>query len=83
MGVSVTSSTMQAAASLSNNDLRGKDYNLNFANNDYLTGNLNCSQLVWVAHTQYGVDRDGNGGLGVYPYNLRDSNLTYTYSTSS
>lgn len=38
---------------------------------------LNCSELVWRAYKKgASIDLDGNGGLGVYPNDILDSNKT-------
>lgn len=61
---------------------RGKAYNYVFYDNKYIESTVyNCSQLVWAAYRKYGNDLDSNGGLGVYPSNIRDSGLTITYKT--
>ncbi|GIN63366.1 hypothetical protein J27TS8_33590 [Robertmurraya siralis] len=63
----------------------GKDeYSYNFATNRTTshTGKKNCSKLVWSAYIQYGgIDIDKDGGLGVYPRDIRDSHYTKTYKT--
>ncbi|WP_211223117.1 hypothetical protein [Propionicicella superfundia] len=61
--------------------LRGKEYNNNFAfNKDPNGAKMNCSQLVWAAYKKaLNVDLDGNGGPGVYPYDLKNSSRTVTY----
>lgn len=64
--------------------LVGKNYNMNFAVNKSATGrDMNCSQLVWAAYklVDRSIDLDGNGGLGVYPFDIRDSGRTSTYKT--
>ncbi|ALG29551.1 hypothetical protein AOZ07_11540 [Glutamicibacter halophytocola] len=81
--IKTTSTQRGKAANHAYNKLRGKDYNTNFAFNKSTTGSkMNCSQLVWAAYkAATGIDLDGNGGPGVYPYNIKDSSKTTTYKT--
>lgn len=81
--VGVSQSVRNAAANYAYANLRGKNYNLNFAFNRNAYGSsMNCSQLVWAAYTIVaGIDLDANGGFGVYPYNIKDSGWTTTYQT--
>ncbi|MFT4157578.1 MAG: YiiX/YebB-like N1pC/P60 family cysteine hydrolase [Microbacterium sp.] len=81
--VSTTQANRNKAANYAYNSMRGKPYNANFANNRYVpASSYNCSQLVWGAYKQTtSIDLDSNGGLGVYPYNIKDSNKTVTYKT--
>ncbi len=81
--VRTTSTNRGKAANYAFNKLRGKGYNANFAVNKSTTGSkMNCSQLVWAAYkAATGIDLDGNGGPGVYPYNIKDSSKTVTYKT--
>lgn len=83
--VAVTQTKRDAAGAYAYSNLRGKEYNTNFAfNRDAYGTKMNCSQLVWAAYTiKAGIDLDSNGGFGVYPYNIKDSSLTSTYSTLS
>lgn len=76
-----TTTQRSKAANLAFNSLRGKAYNTNFAfNKDAYASKMNCSQLVWAAYKRAtGIDLDGNGGPGVYPYNIKDSSKTVTY----
>lgn len=57
-------------------------YSYNFATNR-LTGHVgakNCSKLVWSAYrATAGLDLDVNGGLGVYPRDVRDATRSATY----
>ncbi|HEX5741446.1 MAG TPA: hypothetical protein VFY17_07845 [Pilimelia sp.] len=57
-------------------------YSYNFATNR-ITGHLgakNCSKLVWSAYrATAGLDLDANGGLGVYPRDVRDAAQSTTY----
>ncbi|MCL2483477.1 MAG: hypothetical protein FWF43_08725 [Propionibacteriaceae bacterium] len=64
-------------------NLRNKPYNNNFAMNKNITASsMNCSQLVWAAYMYtLNVDLDSNGGLGVYPYDIKNSPRTVTYQT--
>ena len=42
---------------------------------------LNCSQLARYAHEHgAGVDTDSNGGPGVYPHDIVEGSLAYTYA---
>lgn len=59
----------------------GRSYDTNFANNKENTSasnkKFNCSELVWKAWKFKGkLDLDSNGGKGVYPNNIKDSNRT-------
>lgn len=50
-------------------------YDINFLNNkngEY--EELNCSELVWAAYFEAGLDIDSNGGIGVYPNDIYNSN---------
>ncbi|WP_050773454.1 MULTISPECIES: YiiX/YebB-like N1pC/P60 family cysteine hydrolase [Brevibacterium] len=71
------------AGSYAYNKLRGKKYSANFAVNKKTgSAKMNCSQLVWAAYkASVKIDLDGNGGLGVYPYNIKDSKHTHIYKT--
>lgn len=65
----------------------GKKYDANFANNKLNTTanneKMNCSELVWKSWKfKKGVDLDSNGGPGVYPNNIKDSNRTRLVSSS-
>ncbi|TBN58414.1 hypothetical protein EYE40_13990 [Glaciihabitans arcticus] len=81
--VKVTTTKRNAAGAYAQTNLRGKDYNPNFAiNRDANGDDMNCSQLVWAAYKKAGgIDIDGNGGTGVYPYDIKDSTYTTTYKT--
>ncbi|MDR1791005.1 MAG: hypothetical protein LBR20_05030 [Propionibacteriaceae bacterium] len=63
--------------------LRNKPYNTHFASNKDASGSsMNCSQLVWAAYKKaLSIDLDGNGGSGVYPYDIKGSSRTATYKT--
>ncbi|MFV0372500.1 hypothetical protein [Microbacterium sp.] len=81
--VKTSQTNRTAAATYAYTNLRGKAYNANFAfNKDRHGAKMNCSQLVWAAYIiKTRLDLDGNGGLGVYPYNIKDSKYTVTYRT--
>lgn len=81
--IKTTTTKRSAAADHSYKYLRGREYSSSFASNKYInTPKMNCSQLVWAAYkAASGIDLDGNGGLGVYPFNIKDSSLTITYKT--
>ena len=43
----------------------------------------NCSELVWKAYKKgCNIDLDGNGGLGVYPNNIKDDNDVYIVNST-
>ena len=81
--VKTTTSKRNASGSHAYMKLRGKEYNTNFAFNKVVNGaKMNCSQLVWAAYkVGGGLDLDGNGGFGVYPYDIKNSKHTVTYQT--
>ena len=81
--VKTTTASRNKAAGHAYKKLRNKSYNLNFAFNKSTTSSkMNCSQLVWAAYkASTKIDLDGNGGPGVYPYNIKDSSKTKTYKT--
>lgn len=61
-------------------DRVGKDgYSYNFVTNrstDHY-GDKNCSKLIWSAYQiNGGLDLDKDGGLGVYPRDVRDAKQT-------
>ena len=78
METTLTQAQQNAAADYAYNHLLGYPYNPIFWNNKELNPErLNCSQLVWLAYKKgAGVDLDGNGGAGVYPYDIKDSKYT-------
>lgn len=62
----------------------GDKYSYNFATNRSTshTGDKNCSKLLWSAYTlKASIDIDSNGGLGVYPKDIKDSSYVKTYKT--
>lgn len=77
--------TKDSVADWANENLLGRPYNSNFAVNKFGSFSaLNCSQLVWHAYdVAAGIDLDSNGGVGVYPYNIKDSEHTEIYYTVS
>ncbi|MDW0108892.1 hypothetical protein [Sporosarcina aquimarina] len=77
---SVTTSTANRnnAANWTNTQV-GQSYSYNFATNRQTghTGAKNCSKLIWSAYKLNGsLDLDVNGGLGVYPRDVRDAKST-------
>lgn len=59
----------------------GESYSYNFATNRATScvGDKNCSKLVWCAFKEkVKIDIDKNGGLGVYPVDIRDSPMFLT-----
>lgn len=57
----------------------GQSYSYNFATNRQTghTGAKNCSKLIWSAYKLNGsLDLDVDGGLGVYPRDVRDAKGT-------
>lgn len=69
---------------------KGKSYDITFQDSRswaFVVGidnqwDFNCSGLVWSAYMSAGgVDLDSNGGPGVYPSNILNSNRTDVYST--
>lgn len=62
--------------------LVGLPYNLAFWNNrgTHHPRSVNCSQLVWIAYdAAVALDLDGNGGPGVYPWDIFRSGYTVEY----
>ncbi|GIQ69442.1 hypothetical protein DUZ99_03415 [Xylanibacillus composti] len=83
MKVKKTSLSQDQQAALWAESKIGSSYNNNFAINRSCGGSsFNCSQLVWCAFMDtIGLDLDGNGGLGVYPKDIRDSREVLTLKT--
>jgi len=81
--VKTTQANRDAAANYAYDYMRGKPYNIFFAGNKHVPADTyNCSQLVWGAYKHIvNIDLDGNGGPGVYPYDIKGSSLTVTYAT--
>ncbi|MBA4538367.1 hypothetical protein H1Z61_14810 [Bacillus aquiflavi] len=75
MTVSNTTSTEKNSSANWAYNRIGESYSYNFATNRLTscTGDKNCSKLVWCAWKNVtGLDLDSNGGLGVYPKDIRD-----------
>lgn len=85
MDVATSVSTQSVAANDAYFNLRGKSYNSNFAwNKGGNISTLNCSELVYKAYKRaVNIDLDGNGGLGVYPNDIKNSAKTRTYAVIS
>ncbi|WP_051287440.1 YiiX/YebB-like N1pC/P60 family cysteine hydrolase [Paenibacillus taiwanensis] len=81
--VNVTTKAQDELAADWANGKVGGSYNLNFFNNRSCTGkSFNCSQLVWCAFKEKAnIDIDQDGGWGVYPVDIRDSNKVSTLKT--
>ncbi|MFD3449510.1 hypothetical protein ACFDTO_33565 [Microbacteriaceae bacterium 4G12] len=75
-----TSSTNKSNAAAWANSRVGVDgYSYNFATNRTTShyGDKNCSKLIWSAYKlNGGLDLDKDGGLGVYPRDVRDASQT-------
>lgn len=78
METTLAQSQQDAAADYAYHSLIGYSYNYKFwSNKEQSPTRLNCSQLVWLAYKKaVGVDLDGNGGPGVYPYDIKASPYT-------
>lgn len=68
----------------------GKPYDVDFSdnkrNNAGQNWSFNCSELVWKAwrfNGKVNPDLDSNGGLGVYPNNIKNSNRTVRIYTDN
>lgn len=83
MYVKAKQSSRDKAANHAYNKFRNMPYDKGFANNKYYNnGQLNCSELVWKAYKHsVNIDLDKNGGLGVYPDNIKDDGSTVVYQT--
>jgi uncharacterized protein YycO len=81
MEVSTTQAKRNRAGDYAARYLVKKPYNRNFAwNKGKKINKLNCSELVYKAYKRsVKIDLDGDGGLGVYPNDIRKSKRTYTY----
>ncbi|WP_432354385.1 YiiX/YebB-like N1pC/P60 family cysteine hydrolase [Sporosarcina sp. A2] len=76
--VTTSSANRTNAANWANSQV-GKSYSYNFATNRSTahTGDKNCSKLIWSAYKlNGGLDLDVDGGLGVYPRDVRDAKST-------
>ncbi|WP_143590720.1 hypothetical protein [Thermoactinospora rubra] len=82
MFVSTSQTNRDSAGNYASAYLTGKPYNSNFAwNKGGDISTLNCSELVYKAYKRsVNIDLDGDGGLGVYPNDIKNSSLTVTYS---
>ncbi|WP_028594472.1 hypothetical protein [Paenibacillus assamensis] len=80
MQVNVTSTAQNHSATEWAKGKVGLDYDIQFFHNRFCNVNsFNCSQLVWCAFKSVAnIDLDKNGGLGVYPKDIRDSSLVKT-----
>jgi uncharacterized protein YycO len=82
--VSTTTPKKNAAADWAYNRVGKDGYSYNFATNRLTShyGDKNCSKLLWSAFVlKSGLDVDKDRGYGVYPRDMRDSNLTTTIQT--
>lgn len=76
--VDTTKAKRNAAADWAYSQL-GESYSYNFATNRSTghTGAKNCSKLIWSAYKlKASIDLDVDGGLGVYPRDVRDASAT-------
>ncbi|PKR83261.1 YiiX/YebB-like N1pC/P60 family cysteine hydrolase [Heyndrickxia camelliae] len=76
--VSTSLTNRSAAANWAYGEI-GESYSYNFATNRLTgyNGAKNCSKLIWSAYKLHGnLDLDKNGGLGVYPRDVRDASST-------
>ena len=73
------------AADYASQYLTGKPYNSNFAwNKGGDIDTLNCSELVYKAYKRsINYDLDDDGGLGVYPADIKNDSETTTYQVIS
>ncbi|MEH7059239.1 YiiX/YebB-like N1pC/P60 family cysteine hydrolase [Bacillus wiedmannii] len=81
--VSTSTQNKQNAANWAYSEV-GESYSYNFMNNRNTghDGAKNCSKLVWSAFLlKANIDIDKDGGFGVYPRDIRDSNYTSTIKT--
>lgn len=75
-----SSAARSAAADWANTRI-GEKYSYNFATNRLTScsGDKNCSKLVWCSFKEkVNIDIDQDGGLGVYPIDIRDSSMFIT-----
>ncbi len=81
MEIKTSIGSQNKAADYAVANLIGKPYNSNFAwNKGSNIDVLNCSEFVWKAYKRaVNIDLDNDGGLGVYPLDIRNSPLTLTY----
>ncbi|MCD0448145.1 hypothetical protein LO762_02880 [Actinocorallia sp. API 0066] len=83
MQVSTTQAKRDKAADYAAKYLIKKPYSGNFSwNKGGGISSLNCSELVYKAYKRsVKIDLDGDGGLGVYPKDIRNSPRTKIYQT--
>ncbi|MGC7094238.1 YiiX/YebB-like N1pC/P60 family cysteine hydrolase [Amycolatopsis lurida] len=83
MSVKAKQASRDKAANYAYNNFRGKEYDTNFAANKYSSDTkLNCSELVWKAYKNaVDIELDGDGGLGVFPNDIKDDGSTDIYET--
>ncbi|WP_281215415.1 hypothetical protein [Bacillus altitudinis] len=77
--VKVATKKKNAAVDWGKGRIKKDGYSYNFATNRTTGhyGNKNCSKLIWSAFKlKAKIDIDKNGGLGVYPRDVRDSGYT-------
>ncbi|PCK15369.1 hypothetical protein CEY02_20810 [Bacillus pumilus] len=77
--VKVSTKKKNAASDWGKGRIKKDGYSYNFATNRTTGhyGNKNCSKLIWSAFKlKAKIDIDKNGGLGVYPRDVRDSGYT-------
>jgi uncharacterized protein YycO len=82
--VNTTTHKKNAAADWAYNRVGKDGYSYNFTTNRLTShyGDKNCSKLLWSAFVlKSGLDVDKDQGYGVYPRDMRDSNLTTTIQT--
>jgi len=83
MSVNAKQSSRDSAANYSYQKLRGRPYDKGFLNNK-VNGDskLNCSELVWKAYKRAAnIELDYNGGLAVYPDDIKNDSSTVIYQT--
>lgn len=77
--VKVSTKKKNAAVDWGKGRIKKDGYSVNFATNRTTGhyGSKNCSKLIWSAFKlKAKIDIDKNGGLGVYPRDVRDSGYT-------
>ncbi|QFU92739.1 hypothetical protein YIM_37910 [Amycolatopsis sp. YIM 10] len=83
MYVEAKQSSRDKAANYAYNNLRDKEYDSNFVTNKTSNNTkLNCSELVWKAYKKaVDIELDGDGGLGVFPNDIKNDGSTEIYET--
>ncbi|MCM3720103.1 hypothetical protein [Fictibacillus phosphorivorans] len=74
--VTTSSANRENAANWAYSRVGIDDYSYNFVTNRKTShiGDKNCSKLIWSAYVLHGnLDLDVDGGLGVYPRDVRDA----------